>query len=95
MPKANALTFELLEAFQYQLFLQSWTDVPAELLEEEEGFIKVFTGIPECDADREFLEQRLERFANVTSTRICSTLDLRGVKRVIAAGRQTRAEYQA
>lgn len=83
-------TPELLDVFQHKLFLQSWSDVPAELGGAEGAVVSLLDKIPENEIDKEFLTRRLERFAALPAERICSLLLVEGFLERISESRDLR-----
>ena len=84
-------TNEALDGFQHKLFLRSLGrtgDIPLE--KDEERLVTVLNKIPECDLDKAFLAQRLERFAGIAAERIQSTLSCDSFRHAMQQGRQWR-----
>lgn len=82
-----------LDKFQHKLFLRSMgttKDIP--LTSDEEKLVHLLDNIPECDLDKEFLAQRLERFSGVAAGRILSTLSCDEFRNAVQQGRQWRVK---
>lgn len=85
-------TEQLLDNLQQRLYQHSLT-YRAEsiyLSPEEDLLIQVLESIPECEVDKDFLTQRLDRFSCLPNERIVSCLDKGRFKEVIKEGRKKR-----
>lgn len=84
-------TSAALHELQRRLYLRSLEGAGSiPLRKREEKLLGLLEKIPECDLDKAFLEQRLQRFGGVAVERITSTLPIEGFRDSIRQGRLLR-----